>query len=493
MEMYSSIAPARALKQVTSSDGISQETETAPLDQNVEEFWTPRNDWEWRDYRRAMFFAILRNNEEKMAQIDSAYRATDNGKIIKEIASWGAFCESMKIIHGTGNFSNLMTIVSQNMDNYDVLKSIARVYSHYKNYDKSAYYYNKAAEFAEEKTDKVGLLKEAALSYQSLGNSSGVLQMANEIRQNSVGDEAIEIDALNALQQIYDDAKMYTLRLCTLERISEIDPSNSESRFSLAYEHSQHGSEELSLYHYSLIGIRDRSATAWNNLGVAYSQFQLPVSAVRAFETSKSMNDTLAMSNLAHRYMNAGFLDEARKQCEQATIIPNYNTNINAALTRINELPTEEANSEREIIERARQKSQFLQNFGHALLGLITVPVSGHWRHPNSDKAMVTVDGARFGATVRYDEAPNALATVLAGLPSPRSIRVTLQYDGILHGRAIDCTITRDDGRPNTPMLLDLVSKTALMYLSEDNNQWHVMENPFGTHPTFHSLVRDNT
>lgn len=138
-----------------------------------------------------------------------------------------------------------------------------------------------------------------------------------------------EVEALRALKQIYEKAYSHTAAIGLMERLCQLEPDSNEDRFSLAYMHSEHGSKNLSVYHYTMIPERERSAIAYNNLGVAYSEFRLTARAVSSFRKAKEMEETLAISNLAFRYIDAGFLDDAKLLCDEAMKLPNHNNRIN--------------------------------------------------------------------------------------------------------------------------------------------------------------------
>ena len=99
--------------------------------------------------------------------------------------------------------------------------------------------------------------------------------------------------------------------VAVLERSVELAPSRIDKRFSLAYQHSQLGNNDVALFHYLRIPSQDRSAVAWNNLGVAFDALNMPGKAVDAYRKSEDMSETLAMSNLGYKLLSAGFVTEA--------------------------------------------------------------------------------------------------------------------------------------------------------------------------------------
>src|SRR6202521_367143 len=62
----------------------------------------------------------------------------------------------------------------------------------------------------------------------------------------------------------------------------------------------------------------ERKQMTWNNLGVVLDHFGLLGMAVQAYRKSEDMGETLAMSNLAQKFIFAGFVREAQEQCDKA-------------------------------------------------------------------------------------------------------------------------------------------------------------------------------
>jgi tetratricopeptide (TPR) repeat protein len=150
-----------------------------------------------------------------------------------------------------------------------------------------------------------------------------------------------------------------------LERIVELDPSDNDARWKLAYAHGEHSARDLSLLHYGRIPDQERTSATWNNLGVAFDAFALATKAVNAFRKSEEMGEPLAMTNLAGKLITAGFLPEARTECDEAMKIEPPN-NLSNVLARLTDVQEDEDKRERAVLEKAERESEFFASFGRA-------------------------------------------------------------------------------------------------------------------------------
>lgn len=71
--------------------------------------------------------------------------------------------------------------------------------------------------------------------------------------------------------------------LALLERLVELDPSDVDTRFELAYKYSEMGHHDLAVYHYIRIPSEERTGITWNNLGVAFGSLELPARSICAY------------------------------------------------------------------------------------------------------------------------------------------------------------------------------------------------------------------
>jgi hypothetical protein len=203
--------------------------------------------------------------------------------------------------------------------------------------------------------------------------------------------------------------------LAILERMLELDPSNSSLRFTLAFGHSEMENNDLALYHYSKMPAPDRESVAWNNLGVALSKFSLMASSVNAYRMAESMGETLAMSNLAEKFLIQGFVAEAERVLGEALSIKDYHKNVPLTLSRAKRLLEDEEKRTQEILEKTEPKCSFLRQVGAALAMELSKDLRGEWEGPDC-VLTVDVNEDKLRAIGTYEKDLTGLASIFAGL-----------------------------------------------------------------------------
>ena len=141
-----------------------------------------------------------------------------------------------------------------------------------------------------------------------------------------------------------------------MEQMAELRPGDASARFLLAFKHSEIGNYDMALHHYLRIPIFERDAMTWNNLGVAYGNFEMPTKAIAAFRVSEQKNETLAMCNLGFKLLRSGFLPEAQQEADKAISIKPHHKNVPELLKRLNEVQNQEEDKLAETLEKQRRR-----------------------------------------------------------------------------------------------------------------------------------------
>jgi hypothetical protein len=208
--------------------------------------------------------------------------------------------------------------------------------------------------------------------------------------------------------------------------------------------------------------------------------------SVDAYKTSIDKNETLAMSNIANKFINAGFLKEADDICNRAIKIDDYHKNIDETRKRIKEIPEEESTKEKEALELAKQYSEFYRDYGRAVLTESLLDGVQHWKGPKCD-LRVEIKGNQFLAEGVYAAPRLGLLSDFAlighsggNVKSDEKRRI--RYNGVIRGRAIDGSKTdRDlnyDAQNQQRTILSASGEIGvLMVVSEMGDKITVYEN----------------
>jgi len=160
-------------------------------------------------------------------------------------------------------------------------------------------------------------------------------------------------------------------------------------------------------------------------------------------------------------------------------------------LVEVRQLPDDEEDKEREILEAAKPKADFYQKFGQAITH-VTAEVAGRWRGPDC-VLDISVQNGKFMASGTYDkkEAANPFFLATFGSRGTQSIRYQVTYEGTIIGRAIQARVKRiRDGAPSSGLLSIDPSHKVLMILTDGLDALQSMESSSGNQPNFYSLTR---
>lgn len=227
------------------------------------------------------------------------------------------------------------------------------------------------------------------------------------------------------------------LESAALERVLDLDPSDADTRFRLAYLYGEMENQRLSMYHYTLRLYQGRDATALNNLAVARGALKLPGREIGAFE--KAAEDSwLAKANLSHAYVDRGFLIEAEKLANEVLKADCEETARNraiAALRRILEIRSTEKETEEKILDEAKNERTFRSTYAEAFIASMRTPISGVFETPYG-KLSFKHEGNRLLGEGRFEEQTSGglFASLTGGSPATITVR-TVKLEATVIGR----------------------------------------------------------
>lgn len=482
LEMVKALSPP-ATSTTSKADSKSENSPTDDKKSFEEPEAKPDASWDIEDFDSQYFWAIIQKNAGRCDEINNAflnsvYAKDDESKIV-----WHANIEKYKIICGQGGkISVIRECLDQYPENPDIIASLAAVLSSLDQVSEAAQLYVRAANNERSTPKAAEHLGSAAYFYAKSGNESEVEVVLDRIKGFAVDRQESRIArSLKSVGEVADDTH---LAIEAMEAIARIDPDDHENRFSLAYAHSQIGNSDLALHHYSIIPSDERSSITWNNLGVAYQNLSVPGRAISAYKKAASEGETLAMSNLAYRYMNAGFFDEASVELRRAMSGNDPHKNVGEAYAQLDDLPTDETKSVKEIEAKAAKKLEFYRDLSIAILEPTPQSLQTDWTGPKGPVSL-KLTGNDFSATWEYQVEGNTLSGFLAS--KPRRYRIELK--GKMVGRRAYGKL-KEDRLDNAPSILGDVdnNRTFAVLFSEDLQSARVVENLEKRHPSFYEL-----
>lgn len=484
LEMLQALSPSThmAAKSESSSAPPPPESSIPPGSRDEDADWaSPQPSWTQDDFEYALLRAVLDDNEGVLAAIEGAYTKSDLGKSEEAKTQWDANKEYCRVLFGKkGSLTKLVDYAAKYPKNSEVQFYLASGYDQYGQYRNAARSYELAAELSATPERKMGFLHSAAIAYSSDKDMRATTTAVDRMKIVVEGNPAQEIQLLRALQKIAETTKDDNTNVSVMERILDLNPDDNDARFSLAYKYAQLGNKELALLHYLKIPVRERSAVAWNNLGVAYDALAMSSKSVDSYRKAEEAGETLAMSNLAYKLMGAGFLSEAQELCDRALKANDYHKNVGLAAARVKELGPEEDEKRAATLEKARPINEFYVNFGKALAARELTDVGLDWVGPDCDLALST-EGQTFRLTGTYERRVyGGLRGALAIQSSSQDLATfRIEYRGTLHGRSLKGKIERS--KVGDPIIVSTLlssedETTVLITLSGDGQEMSVME-----------------
>ncbi|NQV58384.1 MAG: hypothetical protein HQ502_01880 [Alphaproteobacteria bacterium] len=482
LEMITSISPRVSDAPAASADMNLASTKDEPgIDMSGgDSLTTPRSDWKRLDYERAYWLLAIDEDEEGIVRIDGDYLNTDDASNDSNKISWQAYTELVHLEAGNGeSFAKLEALARANPENIIILKYLAAGQRHYQDHTKAAATYEAAAAIARNDKEAIqlkGLAAEEYVRADLLENSSAIIDEIMKDFGESGNEELQTLQVLSDLAKLGDEIEA---NLAYMERIVELDPSDIDTRFSLAHLYAKCGNDDLALLHYLKIPYQQRGSATWNNLGVTFENLSMPAKSVNAYRKAKAKGETLAMSNLANKYISAGLLTEARDECNEAMTFENYHKNIGSSLTRLTGVPDQEDDTKAERLEKAKPKSDFYKKFGRAASHPDMSKLATRWEGPDCILE-VTVNGQIFSATGSYEAKHGLMAAALLGVVAGELPRFRIEYTGTVRGRSVEARVTRKQENKNPANTSVLGSSTdenkVIMVLTDDKDEISVME-----------------
>jgi tetratricopeptide (TPR) repeat protein len=452
------------------------------------------------DYEYAFFEMVITDNQAGVENTNSAYLDTKDASNEDNKNVWAAYCEFIRLLWGKGgSLENLKALAELYPDSSRVWKYLAMGFEKYHDYRGVAHAYETAAIKTEDKIEQVRLLGRAAIAYTRSGAGDVATEIVNRMKAQVQESGAGEVEMISALKEISEIKNDDEALLAIMERMMDLDPSDTKTRFSLAYKHSIIGNDDLALFHYLQIPFDERDSMTWNNLGVAFDRFDLSVKSILAYRKAEGSGETLAMSNLASKLITAGFLSEAEQICKNALKVENYHKNITHTMARLKDKPDEENKKEADLLAKTKPLSDFYTEFGRALSRDEPGDLAKCWQGPNCILD-VTLQGSTFEAVGFYEVPTSGLLSSVrpefsGSISKVQTVRYQVNYHGSLRGRAIEASVIRkregDRQKVNSLLSSNETEVRVLMTLSDDGNEFRVMEKTQGTNPRFYTLKRE--
>ena len=155
---------------------------------------------------------------------------------------------------------------------------------------------------------------------------------------------------------------------CFLYELSlNYEPTNSDLRFTLAYDYGKVKKSALSVYHYKAYLNTNEERDVLNNLGIEYENLKLLGKSVSALKKAESLDETLSNANLSRMYIEKGFYDEAESILTKALENKDHHKSVDYHLNNLKTSKEGEEEKEKNVLEEAKEYRDFALEFAKAI------------------------------------------------------------------------------------------------------------------------------
>ncbi len=448
-------------------------------------------------WKGALFEVIAANDSGDMNRVQELYDQKIKPNLSEEKTWWwDALILRWKYCAGDSSALKALETHAQQHRTADILQQLAFCHSFAKKYDAAITVFSECMELTQDAAKKMDFIGSVALSHAKERHYEKAITILLEAASDAAYKDRPEEIFKNLIEiaELKEDGYLFAV---FAEQALEINPVNTDLRFSLAYKYSEQDKTDLALAHYkSAVSVQEAAGTL-NNLGVAYSELGLKAKAVSCYERAVEKDNTLAAANLAYRYLNEGFTKQAEDLLKRAEALSaksvEVHGNVGEAKNKMKSLLEEEEKREKDILETARQACQFRIEHSRAFC----IPagdgkpanISGTWRLDKwGDISIVlNVDNRTFEGVVetRYEVPVSPfLGLALGGFltsSSPEKQYKTrrIQITGEIKNRAGRYKILVSDLK-DSPTLLSghdtVYEAEGLLIVDETQKQISVME-----------------
>lgn len=491
------VAPSGSVSFPTTKDGQAD-----PTDEKEPDWLQPNPNWTVYNYKLALWHIIAMEDDSGEKRISEAFLISKEGEGENKKESWEAYTESTRItLEKGGSLNRLEALSAQIPENEEVHFYLGKAYGKFDQNEKAPDRFILSAQKSQDLNVKLRRLSHAAIAYFRCGKlkeTDSIISDMKTFASQTSENEEIVLKTIKELASIKEDKDM---QLACMEHLLDFHPDDHLLRFDLAFLYSEQNRDDLALFHYCKIPLSKSYGGILNNIGVSKSNLDLNILAVEAYRKAESFGETLAMSNLAHKFISAGFLPEAEKTCEQATKVQDYHKNIGEAIFRIKKVREAQEESFQKITNGAKVYHEFYRDFARAAAKAGPVGNLGMWQDKRC-QLEIKIDNGRFAATGNYEAASaGGLLAMLQPsspllLPPKNSKHYSISYRGDLTGFAVKAIFLNEEIRDKKDKTIlsetGPEAKDVLLIISDDLQEIRVYEKDAPENNRFYTIKKIN-
>ncbi len=370
--------------------------------------------------------------------------------------------------------ARLKTQLDQSPGDLDTLIWLANVYASFGEHEKAEELFAHSASHIDP-SRKSAFAAEQATTLRRGGKLEKAIRLLRERMPNQSSDED-RLKIWDALARVAEDLEDTDLEASFLEKLVELEPTNHDRRFRLAWLYGHAHREKAAAYHYDLVVRKAGWEGARNNLAVAYGELELKATQVEHLLLVMDKHD-LSKANIAALYEDAGFLTTAEsyaKSVLQGTDDEIANARARYVLDEIAATRTKEKEVMSKIDEETRAERQFMSQYADGYCASSVAPFEALYGLPNA-AVLIKVSGTAISGsgsdTREWSGGLIALAMMRQTGSGPYFRRYVTKLKGIITGRAGTFELTNEIFNPPENTKPDSSKTTKGLFVIEPDLQ----------------------
>ena len=240
---------------------------------------------------------------------------------------------------------------------------LASCYEHSKDYQKAMAIHEKGVSIAKTEDKKANYLASQASCLNKLNKSDRALELLGNALSNFDSDMA-KATLYKTISSIEKGRGNKEAAALAREKVVEYEPENTTARSDAAYAQGDSDLHILSALNYdTLLSFDNKDSTALNNLGVQCVRLELPIKGIGFYRKAMEQKNTLAMSNLAYKYMYEGFSEDAASILEKAKSLDDVHPSVGSAIADLQKLKDQEKELWKKIVGNGVQQQDFFRKY----------------------------------------------------------------------------------------------------------------------------------
>ncbi len=450
----------------------------------------PNNNWSMEVYEFEITRNFRRNENEIAESIYNEFLETEEGKVHETRIIWQAKFLYLKQIYKRENHLEALKDLAKTHSTIGEIRFlVGKIYEYFKEYENALIYYDQASNNTNDPNKKLKYIFERAKTFIKNNNfeeANGLFRETQILKSKHQIDNLKYLELARLFSELKGDDNCF---IAFSEAILSENPGDFWVRNSLAFKYQQLNKNKLAFFHYKFLSqLKPEEGYIWNNLGVAYFHLNLEAKSIESYKKARDLKYTLAMSNLAHRYLNAGFHNEAKDVFDEGQRIENCHENLSRIPADLEKAKEAEDKKKENLLEEGRKLKEFFQKFGLACTEFFTDNIDGIWESPTLHLKL-TVENNILSGKGYFKE--TGLAQLLTGGSSAETneaTRKTLIISGKMTGLGIHFEINEKENQ--STLLISKPSVKGLMLIDNNLKEIQVYEEKDQDKESFYTLMR---